>query len=200
MRMGKDHKPEVRSEFEQRTGIPGLRCGRSVEHRGISRVVREPPGQAVGDPKPEVGMERPKHSSRQRVPRDAMHRGGGPVLLGHTIAVRDERSAPRDVHLRAARVKRDPEILRQEVPAPAIVVAPDQGDRNVAGPESVELRKALEMAARDDPSILEPKIEQVAVDEEGVPEIGHCVEEAVEGRLHRRRSLAQVGIGHDDHA
>src|SRR5207244_271840 len=49
-------------------------------------------------------------------------------------------------------------------------------------------------------AILEPEIEQVAVDEEGLAQVGNGLQEAVERGLDRGRDLSQMGVGDDEHA
>jgi len=52
---------------------------------------------------------------------------------------------------------------------------------------------------RDDRPVLEPEVEQVAVDEEGIPEVRHRVEEAVKRGRDRGRDLAEMSVRDDDH-
>jgi len=53
-----------------------------------------------------------------------MHQRPAPVLLGEAVAVRDEGTSPTQLELRLAAKEFDAQILREERPAPAIVVAP----------------------------------------------------------------------------
>src|SRR5207249_4691058 len=85
------------------------------------------------------------------------------------------------------------------VAAPAVVIAAHERDRHAARPQGVELRDGAEVTARDDRAVLEPEIEQVAVDEKGVAEIGHRVEESVKRDGDRGRDLAEMSVGDDDH-
>src|SRR2546429_4718129 len=86
----------------------------------------------------------------------------------------------------------------EEVAAPAVVVAAYERDRHAAGPQGVELRDGAEVTARDHRAVLEPEIEQVAVDEERVAQIGHRVEEPVKRDSDRGRDLAEMSVGDDD--
>src|SRR5207245_5392183 len=97
-----------------------------------------------------------------RVARETMHERAGPVLLGQAVAVCDERAAPRQVQLRLAAKEIDPQILREERAAPAVVIAAHEGHRNAAGPYGLEFRDGAEMFARDDGRVLEPEVEEVA--------------------------------------
>jgi hypothetical protein len=52
--------------------------------------------------------------------------------------------------------------------------------------------------ARDDGAVLEPEVEQVAVNEEVVAGPRHAREEGVEGRRNGDGDLAEVSVGDDD--
>src|SRR3989441_2624518 len=93
----------------------------------------------------------------------------------------------------------DAQIVDEEVAAPAVVVAAHERDRHAARPQGVELRDGAEVTARDHRAVFEPEIEQVAVDEERVAEIGHRVEESVKRDGDRWRDLAEMSVGDDDH-
>jgi len=94
----------------------------------------------------------------------------------------------------------DPQVVNEKVAAPAVVVAAHERDGHAAGPQGLQLRDRAEVAARDYRAVLEPEIEQVAVDEERVPEIRHRVEETVKHGRDRGRDLAEMRVGDDDHA
>src|SRR5213082_1586596 len=66
--------------------------------------------------------------------------------------------------------------------------------------QRLELRRASEMPPRDHRAVLEPEVEQVAVDEERVAQIGHGVEEGVKTGLDCGRDLSQVSVGDHEHA
>jgi hypothetical protein len=90
--------------------------------------------------------------------------------------------------------------VREEVAAPAVVVATHERDRDTAAPEVVQAGHALEVASRDCRPIFEPEVEQVAVDEQGVPQVGDGGEKRMKGRGLGRSALAQVGISDYDDA
>src|SRR5213596_1890922 len=71
---------------------------------------------------------------------------------------------------------------------------------DAARDQRLELRHGSEMPPRDHRAVLEPEIEQVAVDEERVAQLGHGIEEGVEAGLERRRDLSQMSVGDDEHA
>src|SRR6266566_5095957 len=103
------------------------------------------------------------------------------------------------VELGFPRMEGDAQVVNEEVAAPAVVVAAYERDRHAAGPQGVELRDGAEVTARDHRAVLEPEIEQVAVDEERVAQVGHRVEEPVKRDSDRGRDLAEMSVGDDDH-
>src|ERR1041384_3007276 len=56
------------------------------------------------------------------------------------------------------------------------------------------------MPPRDDGAILEPEIEQVAVDHHGVSGVGHRFEKAMKCGGDRGWHLSEMRVGHDEHA
>src|SRR3989441_9825026 len=81
-----------------------------------------------------------------------------PVAVGHVCA------AARQLDFGFAGVERDPHIVDEEIAAPAVVIAADEGDRNAPAAQRGELRHAREVTARDDRPVLEPEVEEVAID------------------------------------
>src|SRR5438445_13091644 len=103
---------------------------------------------------------------------NAVHQVRAPVLLRQPVAVRNETAPSGHVDLRLAPVERDSQVLREEVATPAIVIAAHQGDGDALGPQRLESRDRAEMAPRDHRPILEPEVEQVAVDEQRLAQVG----------------------------
>src|SRR3989449_503744 len=145
-------------------------------------------------------MERPEHADGQGMTGDAVHQVRAPVLLGQPVAVRHETAPSGHVDLRLAPVERDSQVLREEVATPAIVIAAHQGDGDALGPQRLESRDRAEMAPRDHRPILEPEVEQVAVDEQRLAQVGDGFEELVERGLDGGWDLSQMGVGDDEHA
>src|SRR5207244_956809 len=116
------------------------------------------------------------------------------------VAVRHETAPSGHVDLRLAPVERDSQVLREEVATPAIVIAAHQGDGDALGPQRLESRDRAEMAPRDHRPILEPEVEQVAVDEQRLAQVGDGFEELVERGLDGGWDLSQMGVGDDEHA
>src|SRR5206468_3046115 len=141
-------------------------------------------------------MQHPERPNRRPVTRDPVHDTGAPVLLGQPVAVGYEGTASRHVELGFPRMEGDAQVVDEEVAAPAVVIAAHERDRHAARPQGVELRDGAEVTARDDRAVLEPEIEQVAVDEKGVAEIGHRVEESVkrDGDRGRTELMRETGL------
>ena len=199
MRVGENREVQVLPASEQLLGVLHLGPLGTVEHGPVAGVVRELAGQLVRDPGAHVGMEHPERSNRRPVTRDPVHDTGAPVLLGQPVAMGHEGAASRHVELGFPRMEGDAQVVDEEVAAPAVVVAAHERDRHAARPQSVELRDGAEVTAQDHRAVLEPEIEQVAVDEERVAEIGHRVEESVKRDSDRGRDLAEMSVGDDDH-
>src|SRR3989449_111256 len=199
MRVSENREVQVRSACEQLLGVLRLGPLGAVEHGPVAGVVRELAGQLVRDPGAHVGMQHPERPNRRPVTRDPVHDTGAPVLLGQPVAVGYEGAASRHVELGFPRMEGDAQVVDEEVAAPAVVVAAHERDRHAARPQGVELRDGAEVTARDHRAVFEPEIEQVAVDEERVAEIGHRVEESVKRDGDRWRDLAEMSVGDDDH-
>src|SRR6266567_6539595 len=199
MRVSENREVQVRPACEQLLGVLRLGPLGAVEHGPVAGVVREPAGQLVCDPGAHVGMQHPERSNRRPVAGDPVHEAGAPVLLGQSVAVDHEGAASRHVELGFPRMEGDAQVVNEEVAAPAVVVAAYERDRHAAGPQGVELRDGAEVTARDHRAVLEPEIEQVAVDEERVAQVGHRVEEPVKRDSDRGRDLAEMSVGDDDH-
>ena len=116
------------------------------------------------------------------------------MLLGQPVAVRDVGVAAADLHLRFAGVEGDAQVVAQEVAPPAVVIAADERDGDSPRARLLQLGDAREMLARHHGPVLEPEVEQVAIDEQMVAGLRDPVEECVERRLRGRRHLAQVGV------
>ena len=56
----------------------------------------------------------------------------------------------------------------------------------------------LEPVPRHHMTIAEPEVEEVAVDEQRIAQVGHALQEAQEGVRHLLRGCTEVGIGDSD--
>src|SRR5213592_2014556 len=195
MRVGENREVQVRPAREQLLGVLRLGPLGAVEHGPVASVVRELAGQLVRDPGAHVGMQHPERPNRRPVTRDPVHDTGAPVLLGQPVAVSHERAASGHVELGFPRMEGDAQVVDEKVAAPPIVVAAHERDGHAARPQGVELRDRAEVTARDHRAVLEPEVEQIAVDEQRVSEIRHRVEEAVKRDCDRGGDLAEMRVG-----
>jgi len=77
------------------------------------------------------------------------------------------------------------------------MVSPDHYDRHSSA-EPGQGRRDVKPAPPDHPGVGEPEIEQVAVDEKAVPQVGDRFQERQERLLDGGRRHAEMGIGDDD--
>ena len=78
------------------------------------------------------------------------------------------------------------------------MVAAHERDRDPPRAAGLQLRYAREVFAGNHGAVLEPEVEQVAVDEEVVARLRHTLEKRVERGLDGDRNLAEMRIGDDD--
>src|SRR2546423_7281804 len=194
-----DHETDVRPPAQEVGGPAPLRGRCAVEHGTILRVVREVPREKIGDPESNRRMQHAKHRDGHGMPREAVHQRAGPVLLGPSVAVHHERAAPAEVQLRFAAEKLDAQVLAKEAATPAVVVAAHERDGNAPCPNGLQFRDGREMFARDHGVVLEPKVEQVAREDQVIPRLRDLIEERVKGGADGRRHLTEVGVCDHDH-
>src|SRR5256712_7165511 len=125
-------------------------------------------------------MEQAKMGDGQSGTEGTMHQRPAPVLLGEAVAVRDEGAPPTQLELRLAAKEFDAQILREERPAPAIMVAPHERDGDAARADLLQLGDGGKMFAGDDARILEPEIEEIARENEVISGPGDLLEKRVE--------------------
>ena len=95
------------------------------------------------------------------------------------------------------RLEPGPDLALPEVAAPPVVVSADHDDR-YPPPESGQRGGHVKAASGNHPAVGKPEVEQIAVDEEAVPQRRHRFEELQQRLLDRRRRHAEMGVGHDD--
>ena len=200
MRVRENGEVEIRPAAEELLGVGGLGALRAVEHRFVARIVGQPARQLVCDPEPEIGVKHAEQSDRGGVPRDAVHELRTPVLLGEPVAVGQEGASPRELHLGLSRIETNSQVVDQEIAAPPVVVPADEGDRYPARSQGVQFGDRAEVTPGNDGAVLEPKVEQVSVDDERVSQIGDRVEEAVQRGADRRWDLSEMSVGDDENA
>jgi acyl-CoA thioester hydrolase len=110
-----------------------------------------------------------------------------------------ERQHPPASHreLELGRLESDTQLIGPERGTPAIVVAADHGHRQVPRQPS-QCGGHPESVTRDDPTICEPELEEVAVDQQRITQIGHSIEKIEQRPLGLARRVSEVGVRHDD--
>ena len=128
-----------------------------------------------------------------------MHDPARATGLAQAVSVREKRSKAGQVQLHRPGMKRGVELLRPELASPAVMVSPAHCQAHPGLPELGKSGQGGEGVAGNDSPVLEPKIEQVAIDDQVARHIGHPLEEAMEGNGDAGCSLAEVRIGDNDH-
>ncbi len=95
------------------------------------------------------------------------------------------------------RFKPDAGVVLPERPTPAVVIATDQGDRDVTRNRG-QRRGNPKTATRNQPAIAEPVVEDVAGEEQRITGEGHLIQKGEERRFVGCGSRAEVRIG-DNH-
>ena len=114
--------------------------------------------------------------------------------------MRDKGAPAGQIQLGLTAEKLDPEITVEERPAPAIMIAAHERDRDAAGAYLLELGDGGKVFAGDDALILEPEIEQIAGHDEVVADLGYFFEEGVKRGPDAGWDLAEVGVRYDEDA
>ena len=160
-------------------------------------MVAEPRAQEVDEPEPELGVDGAIDGGGDRMVDRAVEQGGAHARLRQPVAMDGGHPPVADVERQPVRVESHPDVPLPEVAAPAIVVSPDHHDRHPPA-EPGQRGRHVEAAARDDPAVGEPEVEQVAVDEQAIAQVGDRLEKRQQRLLDRGRRSAEVGVGHDD--
>lgn len=99
-----------------------------------------------------------------------------PVLLGEAVAMYRQDGFLAQLEAGAMRMKRDIELVPPERAAPPVMIATDHHDRDSLS-ERGQCSYHMESGTRNDPAVLEPEIEEIAIDEETVAEVGNPLQE-----------------------
>ena len=97
----------------------------------------------------------------------------------HSVAVKRDDPPVTHRELELVGGKAHAQLLGPEGAAPTVVVPADQRDRYTCR-ESPQRRGDPKSFARNDAAVGEPELEQIAIDQERVAEVGHRVEELEE--------------------
>ena len=144
-------------------------------------------------------MDPAERADRPPVPEDGPQHPVAPVLrVAQAVPVIQSRTPAGNGSGPGTDVVRHPDVLREQVTAPAIVVAGNPHDGYAAVGESRQGRQHLEAGTWHHRAPLEPEVEEVAVDHDRAGGPTQVLQESQEGPLNLRRCDAEVHIGEDE--
>lgn len=200
VRMSHNDEPHVRV-MDEEIGRPAALCrGSSVQHRFVLCIVGQVAREEIGDPETDRGMQQAKYCDGERVPRETVHQGAGPVLLGQSVSMDDVGASTTEIELGFTAEELDAQIVAEECAAPAVMIASHEGDGNAAGAYLLQLRDGGKMFTRYDALVLEPEVEQISREHQVVADLRHCFEEGVKCGPDARGDLTKVGVRHNEDA
>jgi acyl-CoA thioester hydrolase len=197
MGVAHDDEPGRRVFGEHRFRPVPLQAGGERQRRLVRRPVAEHRAHPVDEPEADLGVQRPVDAGRDRMMDQAVEQAGATAMIGDPVAVQCQDPARADPEGGPEGRVGEPEVTLPEVAAPAVVVAADHHDRHGV-PEPRQRRRDVKSAARDDTGVSEPKIEEVAVDEQAIAERRDGVEKCEQPLLDDGGRRAEVGVGDDD--
>ena len=148
----------------------------------------------------EVGMEQPIELNAQGMAQDSLDDAVPQVAPEQTVAVMEPDAPPLDLQRQHLGVCHEPQLARQEGPEPEVVVPAEVVDFDSGATQVAQHRQRFEWPSRDRRPILEPEVEQIAVDDERVSQVRDLVDEAMEKRADRGGSLSKMSVGDDEDA
>jgi len=144
-------------------------------------------------------MQQSKHSERGVAPQDRVQHPRGTARIGQPVSM-DRQCFPLPyLEAKLARMVHRAQVPLPEVVAPAIVVATHNRNRHPL-PQLRQRRRYPEPMSRHDVPVAEPEVEQVAVDQQRVPQRRHRPEEPEEGIGYLGRGSTQVRVGNGYHS
>ena len=160
------------SEDDDLEGVVALQflCGEHLQRLGSQSIsfVRRPlvafaPGEQSGQPHAQVGVEHAEHPAEDPRPQDPARDAVAMVAAAEAVTVGNEGGAPGQRGTDRRPVERDPDLVGQARAAPPVVVATQERDRDTGVHGLRDRAQHAHMAARDRPPVLEPEVEDVAV-------------------------------------
>lgn len=170
---------------------------RGSNRLGMSLPVGQIMAHFIREPKPPIGMQESIEGDNRGGGGEPMHPESSRALFMEAVSVDHPNRTGRRGNCQLVGRELYSCIGFPERVAPAIVIAPNHGDRDSPSHGGQGGRNA-EAPTRDQPTIAEPVIEKVAGKEEGVPGPWHLVKEVQEGQLIGWGGSSEVGVGHDD--
>ena len=192
-----DHQPQLGLRREQTRRPRPLAYRRITKLRLVRGVIAEMRTQGIHQAEAEVRGDRAVEGGGDRMVDQPMEKGGAEAGFGETIAVDGRDGAPAHLESEPVGGEAQSSLALPEVAPPPVVIAPDHGDRKTRS-QTRQRRGDAEPAPGNHPRVGEPEVEQVAVDEEAIPEVGDGVEKGEEGFLDGWGGRSEVRVGDDD--
>ncbi len=119
-------------------------------------------GQSRADVRMEPTEEPPSASTVEPGLQDPVRE----VAPAQAVAMSDEGSHSRQIPYHRASLEREPDVFRQEFAAPPIMVPPHEGHGKTPIDEIGERSEGSRVSAWNDRAVLEPEVEQIAVEDQ----------------------------------
>ena len=143
-------------------------------------------------------MEEPEQRGGGRASDDRSKQPRAEAIPGEAVTVVDGSRKPAEREIGAVGVKGCSQLLPPERAPPTIVVAANDREADTGPPNTGERFERGEGGARDHGTVLEPELEEVAVDHQVVGDARYVIEKAVKCFLDFGWGEADVGIGDDE--
>lgn len=144
------------------------------------RLFSQSAGKHVDEFHSEVGVDRSKHGLRELEAGYRMQQSGQKTPLYQTVAVRHVGIPTGDSQVHRPAVKVGSDLFRPEIQSPAIVISADDGYLWSPIHEAGNRLDRPERSPRDYRPVLEPELEQIAVDKEMIPNFWDFFQKIVE--------------------
>lgn len=198
MRVTEDHQVQLRPAGEERA------CVRRQTFGPLAIVLgaRTSPGgraaDAAGEREEEIGRHEAEEGAERRATGRALENPVAQIAPEKAVAVCHVGPTGGDGDLHRPVEQLDADLVGQKAPHPCVVVADDEPHPHTGVDQFRETAQNPEASPRDDVVVLEPEIEQVAVDQQLVSRSRQGLQERNESPLRVGRNLAEVNVGDDD--
>jgi hypothetical protein len=164
---------------------------------GIPRFLVRRRGDA-GDAVPPVWVQHTEGADGERIADDPAQHPVSQLPSTYSVPMHHQRAPIPEIELHRAIQHLDSHLVLQESPAPGIVVPSHEGDGDAGLDQLREPGEHPVVLAEDHATVLEPEVEEIAVDQQPGAVLLHVGEEVTEGALRRARHTAQVNVGNHE--
>jgi hypothetical protein len=132
---------------------------------------------------------------------DSSHGSVGKITLAQPVSMSDQGSLPRKEHFHRLTMKGYPNLVREVPTSPPIMVSTHEVNWNARTGDLAQEAKHSIMAGGNGRAPLEPKVKEIAIEEDQASRSSSEFEPSEKGGLHLGRGRSEVGIGgHVDRA